>query len=107
MHGLLPSLSQRLLTALCFTGAVVILTGARATPQSPPSLSSAHSQTANTRNDGSHGMASSKSLDLKFAESESLMEKGQLAEAEAAIREDLKLNPDSGSAHFLLGYILY
>lgn len=35
------------------------------------------------------------------------MQKGQLNEAEAVIRQDLKLAPDSGAAHFLLGYVLY
>jgi tetratricopeptide (TPR) repeat protein len=107
LHGLLPPLPQRLFTALCFTGAVFFLTAARATPQSPSSLTSTQSQTANNGKDVSRGTASSKSLDLKFAEAESLMEKGQLTEAEAAVRQDLTIAPDSASAHFLLGYILY
>src|SRR5690349_19044114 len=110
MHGLLPpglSLPQRMVSTLCFTGAVFLLTGGLATAQSPPSLTSTQSQTANNGKDVSRGTASSKSLDLKFAEAESLMEKGQLIEAEAAVRQDLKVNPDSASAHFLLGYILY
>lgn len=35
------------------------------------------------------------------------MQKGQLEEAEAAVRQNLKTAPHSGAAHFLLGYILY
>ena len=49
----------------------------------------------------------SESLDLNFAKAESLMEKGQLEEAESVLRQDLKTVPDSGAAHFLLGYVLY
>ena len=35
------------------------------------------------------------------------MEKGQLSDAEIIVRQDLKIEPDSAAAHFLLGYILY
>lgn len=42
-----------------------------------------------------------------LGKAQSLLEKGQLSDAEAAIRGDLKTNPASASAHFLLGYILF
>ena len=111
IHGLFPpgglTLSQRLFPALCFTGAVFLLTAGRAAAQSHPSLTSAQSQTANNDKNVSRATALSKSPDLKLAEAESLMEKGQLNEAEAAVRQELKIAPDSAAAHFLLGYILY
>jgi tetratricopeptide (TPR) repeat protein len=110
MHGLHPpglSLPQRIVSTLSFTGAVFLLTAGFAAAQSTAPLTSTQSQTANNGKDVSRRAVSSKSLDLKFAEAESLMEKGQLVEAEAAVRQDLKVNPDSASAHFLLGYILY
>ena len=52
-------------------------------------------------------MVLSESPDLKLAKAESLMEKGQLKEAEVVVRQNLKMAPDSPAAHFLLGYILY
>jgi len=90
---------------LCLIAPVFLLTAERATAQSPSS--SAPSRDSEDGKSASPPMELSKSLDLNFAKAESLMEKGQLDEAEAVLRQDLKTVPDSGAAHFLLGYILY
>jgi tetratricopeptide (TPR) repeat protein len=108
-HWLFPLVSrplQRFFPALFFAGAVFLLIAGGATAQSPASLPSA-AQASNTDKNVSRSSALSNSPDLKFAEAESLMEKGQLSEAEAAVRQDLQQAPESGPAHFLLGYILY
>jgi tetratricopeptide (TPR) repeat protein len=109
MHWLFPlgsRLLQRFLPTLFVAGAVFLLIAGRATAQSPASLPSTP-KPPNTDKNVSRSSALSNSPDLKFAEAESLMEKGQLSEAEAAIRQDLQQAPKSGPAHFLLGYILY
>jgi len=87
--------------------AAFLLTAGRSTAQSTSSLPSAPAPVANNGETVARPIDLSKSLDLKLAEAESLTEKGQLNEAEAAVRQDLKIVPDSAAAHFLLGYILY
>ena len=94
-----------LFCVLCFIPTVFLLTAERAIAQSPPS--SVPSEDSKNGKPASLPTELSKSLDLNFAKAESLIEKGQLDEAEAAIRQDLKTAPGSGTAHFLLGYILY
>ncbi|HTU33927.1 MAG TPA: tetratricopeptide repeat protein [Candidatus Acidoferrum sp.] len=42
-----------------------------------------------------------------LGKAQSLLEKGQLSDAEATLREDLKATPQSANAHFLLGYVLF
>jgi tetratricopeptide (TPR) repeat protein len=96
---------QRPFLAFCLIVVFVFAAG-RAIAQSP-SPASAQAPDSNDDKTVSSPTALPKSLDLKFAEAESLMEKGQLNEAEAAIRQDLKTAPQSAAAHFLLGYILY
>ena len=96
---------QRPFLAFCLIVVFVFAAG-RAIAQSP-SPASAQARDSNDDKTVSSPTALPKSLDLKFAEAESLMEKGQLNEAEATIRQDLKTAPQSAAAHFLLGYILY
>jgi len=109
MHGLFPpGLSlKRLFLALCFNAAVFLLTAGGATAQSSPSLSSAQSQVSDNAKRVSQPTALSTSAELKLGAAESLIEKGELNEAEEVVRQDLKIAPNSGAAHFLLGYILY
>lgn len=65
----------------------------------------AAAQTAGSAGEGhAHATASPES---KIAQAELLVQKGLLNDAEIAVREDLKDNPNSGSAHFLLGFILF
>jgi tetratricopeptide (TPR) repeat protein len=45
--------------------------------------------------------------DLSLEKAELLVQKGQLSDAEGAVRQDLKVNASSGAGHFLLGYILF
>ena len=87
--------------------AAFLLTAGRATSQSPFSLPSAPPPASNNGETVSRPTDLSKSPDLKLAKAESLMEKGQLNDAEIIVRQDLKIAPDSAAAHFLLGYILY
>lgn len=87
--------------------AAFLLTAGRATGQSPFSLPSAPPPASNNGETVSRPTDLSKSPDLKLAKAESLMEKGQLNDAEIIVRQDLKIAPDSAAAHFLLGYILY
>lgn len=42
-----------------------------------------------------------------LGKAQSLLEKGELHEAEASLREDVKANPRSANPHFLLGYVLF
>jgi tetratricopeptide (TPR) repeat protein len=83
--------------------AAFLLTAGRATAQSSSSLPSA----SNNGETVSRPTDLSKSPDQKLSKAESLMEKGQLNDAEIIVRQDLKIVPDSAAAHFLLGYILY
>ena len=101
------SLLKWLLLALCFNGAVFFLTAGGATAQSNPSLTAAQPQASDNAKKVSAAPTSSKSPDQKLAEAESLIEKGELNQAEALMRQDLKISPKSGTVHFLLGYILY
>jgi len=108
MHGLFPQgviRPQRFFRALCFAGAVFLFTAG--TPAQSPPPTSAQSQASNGGKSVSLPRPLSQSPDLKLAEAESLMQKGQLQEAEAVVRQDLKMAPDSSAAHFLLAYILY
>lgn len=93
----------------CFVlvAATFLFAAGRATAQSPASLPSAPSPASNNGETVSRPTGLSKSPDLKLAKAESLMEKGQLNDAEIIVRQDLKIAPDSAAAHFLLGYILY
>lgn len=45
--------------------------------------------------------------DVLLGKAQSFLEKGQLNDAEAALREDVKANPHSANPHFLLGYVLF
>ncbi len=109
MRGLFPKIGffrpQRLFPVLRFVAAF-LLTAGLATAQSSSSLPSAPSPASNGDKGGSPTILP-KSPDLNLAEAESLMEKGQLNDAEIIVRQRLKIAPDSASAHFLLGYILY
>lgn len=96
--------ATRLFLMFCFSVAGFLLTAGRTGAQSP--LTSAPSRTANHDNTISRQMMSD-SPDPKLATAVALMEKGRLDEAEAIAREDLQRVPESGAAHFLLGYILY
>jgi Flp pilus assembly protein TadD len=87
--------------------AAFLLTAGRATAQSSSSLPSAPPPASNNGETVSRPTDLSKSPDQKLAKAESLMEKGQLNDAEIIVRQDLKIVPDSAAAHFLLGYILY
>ena len=108
MHGLLSVIGfirpRRIFSFLCFIAAVFLLVVGRAAAQSPSSPDP--SQASNNGKSASRTELS-KALDLNFAKAESLMEKGQLDEAESVLRQDMKTAPDSAAAHFLLGYILY
>jgi tetratricopeptide (TPR) repeat protein len=42
-----------------------------------------------------------------LARARSLLDAGKTQEAETALRDELKIDPTSGEAHFLLGYILF
>jgi tetratricopeptide (TPR) repeat protein len=90
-----------------FVAAAFLLTAGRAPGQSPFSLPSAPPPASNNGATVTRPTDLSKSPDLKLAKAESLMEKGQLNDAEIIVRQDLKIAPDSAAAHFLLGYILY
>jgi len=87
--------------------AALLLAPGRATAQSPSALPSAPPPASNHGETVSRPTVLSKSPDLKLAKAESLMEKGQLNDAEMIVRQDLKIAPDSAAAHFLLAYILY
>lgn len=110
MHGLFPEPGwvrpERLFPALCLIAAALLLTAGGAAGQSPASPAAAASATSQGKTLSSR-TALSKSPDLKLAKAQSLIEKGQLNEAEVVVREDLTTAPDSPAAHFLLGYILY
>lgn len=95
---------RRFFPALCLIVAVFLSTVGRTEAQSLPSITSAQSQTASDANTSSQKVGSP---DPALATAEALMEKGQLNQAEDAVRQDLKRAPDSAAAHFLLGYILY
>lgn len=99
--------SKGLFRAICLNGAVLLLIAATTTAQSPSSSASAQPQASNESKSFSRSAVLSKSPELKLAEAESLMKQGKLNDAEVAVRQDLQLVPDSASAHFLLGYILY
>lgn len=45
--------------------------------------------------------------DALLGKAQSLLEKGQLSDAETALRDDVKANPRSANPHFLLGYVLF
>jgi len=111
MHGSFPEggsfRPRQLSPALYFVAAVFLLTAGLATAQSSSSLPSAPSPASNDSKTVARPTDLSKSPDLKLREAESLMEKGQLNEAEIIVRQDLKITPGSAAAHFLLGYILY
>src|SRR5579864_693584 len=96
------SFSRFVLVAAAF-----LLTAGHATAQSSSSVPSAPQPASNNGETVSRPTGLSKSPDLKLAKAESLMEKGQLNDAEIIVRQDLKIAPDSAAAHFLLGYILY
>lgn len=96
------SFSRFVLVAAAF-----LLAAGRSTAQSPPSLPSIPPPASNHGETVSRPTDLSKSPDLKLAKAESLMEKGQLNDAEIIVRQDLKIAPESAAAHFLLGYILY
>jgi tetratricopeptide (TPR) repeat protein len=51
--------------------------------------------------------AASTQADLALSQAKALLEKGEATQAEHAVREYLKDHPDSGDAHFFLGYILF
>ncbi|HET9304784.1 MAG TPA: tetratricopeptide repeat protein [Candidatus Sulfotelmatobacter sp.] len=87
--------------------AAFLLAAGRATAQSPSSLPSIPPPASNNGETVSRPTGLSKSPDLKLAKAESLLEKGQLNDAEIIVRQDLKIAPDSAAAHFMLGYILY
>ena len=87
--------------------ATFLLAAGRATAQSPPSLPTFPPPASSNAETVSRPTGLSKSPDLNLAKAESLMEKGQLNDAEIIVRQDLKIAPDSAAAHFLLGYILY
>jgi tetratricopeptide (TPR) repeat protein len=90
-----------------FVAAAFLLAAGRAPGQSPFSLPSAPPPASNNGATVTRPTDLSESPDLKLAKAESLMEKGQLNDAEIIVRQDLKIAPDSAAAHFLLGYILY
>ena len=92
------TLLQRLPLMLCFTGTVFLFAAEGATAQS---------QGSKDDKNVSRLRGLSESPDSKLSEAQALMDKGQLNDAEAAVRQVLKAAPDSASAHFLLGYILY
>ena len=46
-------------------------------------------------------------LDKDLAHAKALLDKGATGQAESAVRRIVKEHPDSASAHFLLGYILF
>lgn len=87
--------------------AALLLPAARVTAQSPSSPAAAPSAASSNGKTGSLPTELPPSPDLKLAKAQSLIEKGQLHEAEVVVREDLTTAPDSPAAHFLLGYILY
>jgi tetratricopeptide (TPR) repeat protein len=94
------------LPTLCLVCAAFLWTTAGATAQAlPPSPKPDQPQASGNAKAGSRSTILSNSAEL--ANTESLVQKGELNEAEAAVRQELKKAPDSGSAHFLLGYILY
>lgn len=97
---------QRRFRTLRFA-AVFLLMARGATAQSSSSLPSAPSPAPNNSETISRPTVLSKSPDLNLAKAESLMDTGQLNEAEVVVRQDLKRAPDSADAHFLLGHILY
>jgi tetratricopeptide (TPR) repeat protein len=92
--------------AFCVATAAFWLNGSFALAQSTTGSSSAP-HLSSTQTARSSGAKSSSSADAALGKAQSLLEKGQLNDAETAVREDLKTNPASANAHFLLGYILF
>jgi len=103
--GLVPT--RRLLRGFGFAGAVFLLCAGLASAQTPaPSRTSAQSQAS--RSDQSVAPAASAyPEDSGLEKAQSLMQAGKLQAAENVVREALKTAPNSGAAHFLLGYILF
>lgn len=87
--------------------AAAFLTFGLATAQSSSSLPSSPSPSSDSGKTVSRPTVLSETQDLKLGEAESLIQKGQLNEAEIILRRDLTMAPDSAAAHFLLGYALY
>jgi len=80
--------SERLFPALCFSAAALLLMAGSARAQSPTSPTSAPPEAS------SNGKTVSQAADPKLAKAESLMDKGQLDEAEAVVRQNLTTAPD-------------
>lgn len=99
--------ARRFYTVFCLISGLSLLTASPARSQSSSSLISAQSQPLDEGKSLSAPAEVSTTPALKLAEAEALVQKGELTEAEAAVRQSLKTAPDSAAAHFLLGYILY
>lgn len=92
---------------LWFATATVLLSASLALAQSPTGVAPTEPHAPGAKNPQSGGKAVTESTDVLLGKAQSLLDKGQLAEAEAALREDLKANPRSANLHFLLGYVLF
>lgn len=90
------------LRALCIAASIFMCAGSSFAQSAADRTQSPHAQAVSPAK-----AKSSASVDVLLGKAQSLVEKGQLKDAEAVIRDDLKLNPASANAHFLLGYILF
>jgi Flp pilus assembly protein TadD len=100
--------AQRSLRAFSLANIVFLLSAAAASAQSTtPGIGPAQSQTRAANGAPASSPTHAAAPDAMLGRAESLVEKGQLGVAEATIREDLKANPASANAHFLLGYVLF
>jgi tetratricopeptide (TPR) repeat protein len=90
----------------CVASPVFWLNGSFALAQSATETSSAP-RVPGTQTARPSAATRSASGDPMLGKAQSLLEKGQLSNAEATVREDLKARPQSANAHFLLGYILF
>ena len=74
-------------------------------PESPPFL--AKPPAASGQSSTSRATPPTESADVPLAEAHSLLEKGNMTEADRLVRQYLQIHPDSADGHFLLGHILF
>lgn len=90
-----------------FAAATVLIGASLALAQSPTGGTPTEPHSPGALKPQSGSKASTGSTDVLLGKAQSFLDKGQLAEAEATLREDLKTNPRFANPHFLLGYVLF
>lgn len=93
---------QSYLCAFCFAISIFMCAGSVAAQSSADRIQSSRSQAVSPEESKSPA-----SGDALLGQAQLLVAKGQWSDAEAVVRDDLKSNPASANAHFLLGYILF